>query len=95
MCVQISKTVKQLLTAVFKNSNTVKQVFFKNHCFSETLVNILNMFLLNDVLERSDTIKKIMKLNLSDSMLYKREDTTDIGLSANMEVQNYKRLSNF
>ena len=51
---------------------------------NSTLVNILNVFLLNDVLKRSDTIKKIMKLNLSDPMLYKREDTIDIGLSANM-----------
>jgi hypothetical protein len=57
------------------------------------LVSILSMFLLNDVMERSDTIKKIMKLNLTDPMLYKREDTIDIGLSANMEVQKYKRLS--
>ena len=57
------------------------------------LVNILNMFLLNDVLERSDTIKKIMKLNLSDPILYKREDTIDNVLPANMEVQKYKRLS--
>ena len=51
------------------------------------------MFLLNDVRERSDTIKKIMKLNLSDPMLYKREDTIDNVLSANMGIQKYERLS--
>ena len=52
------------------------------------------MFLLNDVLERSDTIKKIMKLNLSDPMLYKREDTIDIG-SKVQTIINIKRKHSF
>ena len=46
----------------------------------------------NDVVEREDTVKYILKLDILDSSLWKREDNIDTSISAQLKVPKLKKL---
>ena len=62
----------------------------------ETLMrSFMNMFILSNVMQKADTVMKLLKIDVTDKGLYKPGSLTDIGMGAKMYVSQYKKSPRF
>ena len=68
---------------------------FLCNSLKEILTSLLQMFILNDTIEKTDTTLKLMKIDTSDVNLHKPYDLIQIGTAAKLHVANYKKSTDF
>ena len=61
-----------------------------------TLVrSIMTMFIINETMQKADSLVKLLKVDVSDKGIYKPPDATDIGMGAKLCVSRYKKPPKF
>ena len=69
-------------------------VSFLNGILLELIYSLMSMFINNDTMKKATYFLKLLKIDTSDTSLYK-QDAVEVGMGAKMHIRQLKKPPNF
>ena len=69
-------------------------VSFLNGILLELIYSLMSMFINNDTMKKATSFLKLLKIDTSDTSLYK-QDAVEVGMGAKMHIRQLKKPPNF